>query len=78
MRFYQMLKNNRAITVTAGPKEYYSPDQMGVKTTGDQSLYQNIQLDRNSPEILDALKQNPYSLSITGNQNSPWKMSAVA
>ena len=74
----QMLKNNRAITVTAGPKQYYSPDQMGVKTTGDQSLYQNIQIDRNSPEILDALKQNPYNLSITGNQNSPWKMSAVA
>jgi len=73
-----MLKNNRAITTTSGPKQYYSPDQMGVKTTGDQSLYQNIQIDRNSPEILDALKQNPYNLSITGNQNSPWKMSAMA
>jgi hypothetical protein len=70
-----MLKNNRAIAVTAGPKLYYSPEQMGVKTTGDQSLYQNIQIDRNSPEILEALKQNPYNHSITGN---PWKMSAVA
>jgi len=74
----QMLKNNRAITATDGPKQYYSPEQMGTKTTGDQSLYQNIQIDRNSPEILDALKQNPYNLSITANQNSPWKMSSVA
>ena len=75
-----ILKNNRSITVTDGPKKYYSPEQMGVKTTGDQSLYQNIQLDRNTPEILEALKKNPYNLSITGNQNSPspWKMSAVA
>jgi Family of unknown function (DUF5899) len=73
-----MLKNNRAITVTDGPKLYYSPDQMGIKTTGDNTLYQSIQLDRNSPEILDALKQNPYNLSITGNQKSPWKMSSVA
>jgi len=74
----QMLKNNRAITATDGPKQFYYPEQMGVKTTGDQSLYQNIQIDRNSPEILDALKQNPYNLSITTNQNSPWKMSSVA
>ena len=73
-----VLKNNRAITVTDGPKKYYSPDQMGIQTGGDQHLYQNIQIDRNSPEILDALKKNPYNLSITGNQNSPWKVSANA
>jgi hypothetical protein len=73
-----ILQNTRAITTTSGPTQYYSPEQMGVKTTGDNTLYSNIQIDRNSPEILDALKQNPYNLSITGNQNSPWKMSAVS
>jgi len=71
-----ILKNNRAIAVTDGPRLYYSPDQMGKQTSGDHSLYQNIQLDRNSPEILDALKQNPYNLSITNN--TPWKISANA
>jgi hypothetical protein len=71
-----ILKNNRAIAVTDGPRLYYSPDQMGTQTSNDHSLYQNIQLDRNSPEILNALKQNPYNHSITNN--TPWKMSSIS
>ena len=32
---------------------------------GSNQLYQNIQLDRNEPGILESLKGNPYALSIT-------------
>jgi hypothetical protein len=69
------LKNNRQVVPTDAPKMYYSSEQMGKNTAGDHSLYQNIQIDRNSPEILDAFKQNPYTHSIT---SAPWKMSSAA
>jgi hypothetical protein len=31
---------------------------------GTSRLYSGISLDRNSPEMLDSLKQNPYTLSV--------------
>jgi hypothetical protein len=68
-----LLKNNRPLTMTNAPSQYYSPEQMGIASSGDNKLYQTIQLDRNSPEILDAFKQNPYTHSIT---SAPWKVSA--
>jgi Family of unknown function (DUF5899) len=59
------LINNRAV---APMMPYQTPDiaNMG-KLAGSQgsSLYQNIQLDRNSPEVLSALSSNPFALSVT-------------
>jgi hypothetical protein len=59
------LINNRAVAPTM---PYQTPDiaNMG-RLAGSQgsSLYQNIQLDRNSPEVLSALSSNPFALSVT-------------
>jgi len=59
------LINNRAV---APMMPYQTPDiaNMG-RLAGSQgsSLYQNIQLDRNSPEVLSALSSNPFALSVT-------------
>jgi hypothetical protein len=44
---------------------YQSPDMTNYgKLHGSQSLYSTIQMDRTKPEILDALKSNPYTLSV--------------
>ena len=53
------LRNTRAI---AGTMPYQSPDvgNMGRLAGGANSLYANIHMDRNTPDIMDTLKQNPY------------------
>ena len=53
------LKNTRAIT---GTMPGQSPDvsNMGRLAGGANSLYANIHMDRNTPDIMDTLKQNPY------------------
>ena len=53
------LRNTRAI---AGTMPYQSPDvgNMGRLAGGANSLYSNIHMDRNTPDIMDTLKQNPY------------------
>jgi hypothetical protein len=53
------LRNTRAI---AGTMPYQSPDvgNMGRLAGGTNSLYANIHMDRNTPDIMDTLKQNPY------------------
>jgi hypothetical protein len=53
------LRNNRAV---AGTMPYQSPDvgNMGRLAGGANSLYSNINMDRNTPDIMDTLKQNPY------------------
>jgi len=53
------LKNERPIS---GMKTYQSPDisTMGKLAGKDNSLYSNIQMDRNTPEIMNSLKSNPY------------------
>jgi hypothetical protein len=59
------LINNRAVAPTM---PYQTPDIANIgRLAGSQgsSLYQNIQLDRNSPEVLSALSGNPFALSIT-------------
>jgi hypothetical protein len=55
------LKNNRAV---AGTMPYQSMDvgNMG-QLQGQNNLYQNIQMDRNNGEALNALKGNPYVLN---------------
>jgi hypothetical protein len=55
-----MLKNNRAV---AGTMPYQSPHVMNMGNLAGGSgsnLYSNIQLDRNSGDILTSLKSNPY------------------
>jgi hypothetical protein len=59
------IKNNRALNMTNLPNQLYSTNQMGVKGLETQPLYSNIQLDRNTPEILDAFRKNPYTHSLT-------------
>ena len=59
------IKNNRALNMTNLPTQLYSTNQMGVKGLETQPLYSNIQLDRNTPEILDAFRKNPYTHSLT-------------
>jgi hypothetical protein len=57
------LKNNRSV---APSMPYQSPDASTFgKLQGTNSLYSNIQLDRNDPGILDSLKGNPFALSVT-------------
>ena len=53
------LINDRPIT---GMKTYQSPDvtTMGRIAGKENTLYSNIQMDRNTPEIMNALKSNPY------------------
>ncbi len=55
----ESLRNTRAI---AGTMPYQSPDvgNMGRLAGGANSLYANIHMDRNTPDIMDTLKQNPY------------------
>uniref|UniRef100_A0A6C0K030 DUF5899 domain-containing protein n=1 Tax=viral metagenome TaxID=1070528 RepID=A0A6C0K030_9ZZZZ len=59
------LINNRAV---APMMPYQTPDiaNMGrLSGNPGSSLYQNIQLDRNSPEVLSSLSGNPFALSVT-------------
>jgi hypothetical protein len=53
------LKNNRAVI---GTMPYQSPDitNMGKLAGTDNSLYSGIQMDRNTPDIMHALKGNPF------------------
>ena len=60
------LKNTRPSAMTDAPKQFFTPAQMGEKAGGSRyELYSNIQMDRNTPEILDAFRKNPYTHSLT-------------
>jgi hypothetical protein len=59
-----MLKNERPLTMTNAPKQYISANQLGERPE-NTGLYQNIQMDRNNPDILNAFRQNPYTHSLT-------------
>ena len=59
-----MLKNTRPLIMTDAPKQYISANQLG-QSSEPNGLYQNIQIDRNNPEILNAFRQNPYTHSLT-------------
>jgi hypothetical protein len=55
------LKNNRAV---AGTMPYQTMDVANIgQLQGQNNLYQNIQMDRNNGEALNALKGNPYVLN---------------
>jgi hypothetical protein len=64
-----LLKNNRQATMSGAPKQLFTPSQMGENSvSGRYNLYSNIQMDRNTPDILDAFRQNPYTHSLTGSK----------
>ena len=54
------LINDRPV-IREGAKQSPSIDNMGTMNQG-QELYQNIQLERNTPEIMSALQNNPYTI----------------
>ena len=54
------LINDRPV-IREGAKQSPSIDNMGTMNQG-QGLYQNIQLERNTPEIMSALQNNPYTI----------------
>lgn len=58
------LKNMRPVVKTSAPKQFYSADMMG-DAHSKQMYNSHIQLDRNTPEILDAFRKNPYTHSLT-------------
>lgn len=56
------MQNHRPV---APSLPYQSPDVSNMgKTQGASSLYQNIQLDRSTPDFMTSLKSNPYTLSV--------------
>ena len=58
------LKNSRPLVQTTAPQEIVSLNSFG-KTSEKNGLYSTIQMDRNTPDILDAFKKNPYTHSLT-------------
>lgn len=56
------MQNHRPV---APSLPYQSPDVANMgKMQGSASLYQNIQLDRTTPDVMTSLKSNPYTLSV--------------
>ena len=58
------LTNDRPV-MPSMPNSVPSAQTMG-QLQGQNSLYQNIQLDRNSADVMTALKSNPYTLDVRG------------
>lgn len=56
------LKNTRAVNPDL-PYQTPNADTFG-RLQGTTPLYSGMQMDRSNPEILDALKHNPYALSV--------------
>jgi hypothetical protein len=54
------IRNSRPLVETNGPRQYVGADHLGVQY-GRQQYQSSIQMDRNSPEILDAFRKNPYT-----------------
>ena len=59
------LANTRPLAMTNVPSQLFTTNQMGKPGLETKNLYQNIELDRNSPEILSAFRSNPYTHSLT-------------
>ena len=57
------LTNTRSV-MPSMPYEAPSVQSMGKLQGSGNTLYQNIQLDRSSPDVMSALKSNPYTLDM--------------
>jgi len=58
------LKMNRAAVPTM-PYQTPNVDNVGI-LQGNNGLYSTIQMDRTTPDIMNALQKNPYALSVMG------------
>jgi len=59
------IKNSRPLAQTAGPKRLTNVEQMG-QTHTKQQYNSTVQLERNTPDMLDAFRKNPYTHTIGG------------
>ena len=60
------LKNTRPLVHTNLHKQYTGADQLGQQHS-KQIYNSNIQLERNTPDLLDAFRKNPYTHPIPGS-----------
>lgn len=58
------ISNTRPLTRTNAPQQFHSAETIGAMQN-KQTTYSNLQMDRNTPDILDAFRQNPYTHSLT-------------
>jgi hypothetical protein len=58
------IANNRQTMMTLGPRQVAGTEFMG-QAHARQEYNSAIQLDRNTPDILDAFRKNPYTHSLT-------------
>ena len=58
------IRNTRAVSKTNAPKQFFSPEMMGGAHS-KQDYNSHIQLERNTPDMLDAFRKNPYTHSLT-------------
>ena len=58
------LANTRQSAMTLGPRQLAGTEFMG-QTHGRNQYNSAIQLDRNTPDMLDAFRKNPYTHSLT-------------
>jgi hypothetical protein len=63
-----VMKNNRSNVATPTNPQTPSVNNMGRLQGGD-TLYKNIQMDRNTADITNTLKGNPYALQYKFNTN---------
>jgi hypothetical protein len=56
-------KNSAAVPTM--PYQTPNIDNMGI-LQGNDGLYSTIQMDRTTPDIMNALQKNPYALSVMG------------
>jgi len=54
------IKNQRPLVETSGPRQFVGADHLGNQHS-KQQYQSSIQLDRNTPDILNAFRQNPYT-----------------
>ena len=57
------LKNNRAVNPNM-PYQSPSADAYGQLQGHNNGLFDGIQMERNTPEILSNLKSNPYAINM--------------
>jgi hypothetical protein len=64
------IQNTRPLAMTTLPNQLFTANQMGKPGLETKPLYQNMGLDRNSPEILSAFRNNPYTHSLPGTHGT--------
>jgi hypothetical protein len=62
------IKNNRALVQTTGPTQTSGVSSLANGQTHTRQSYNStIQLERNTPDMLDSLRSNPYTQTFYGN-----------